>query len=198
VTNERDGDDPDPDSCPPRVEQAMGPAVTVRQDASLQEVAERMLEHGVPAVVVVDERGEVRGALAERQLTLNSRYLRLAGVKVPRIRGQWVSPLEEVEAAWLAARTVSAGELMDTRLTYATVGEPVGVVVERMLRHGADYAVVRAGMSVVGVLSGHDLLWRVAGRVPAEHPVGAAKQAAHCGIRGAQSGVAKWLTGAWR
>jgi CBS domain-containing protein len=100
----------------------------------------------------------VVGLITERQLTLDGRYLRLASTKVPRIHGRWVTALEEVQAACIAARTVTAGELMERHFTSVCVDEPVGAAIDRLQRRDADYAVVRDGSRVVGMLSGRDLL----------------------------------------
>src|SRR5216683_7858768 len=98
-------------SCRPRVEDTMGPAITVPVDATLHEVASLMLGRQVQVVLVVDDHGEVRGAISEQRLTLDPAYLRMASVRVPRIRGRWVTQRDEVEAACVAAQTVTAREL---------------------------------------------------------------------------------------
>ncbi len=207
MDNEIDDEPSGTASSRPRVEDAMGPAITVPGDATLQEVASLMLERQVQVVLVVDDDGEVRGAISEQRLTLDPAYLRMASVRVPRIRGRWVTQRDELEAACVAAQTVTTRELMETRLTSADVGEPLGGIVERMLRRGEEYAVVRRGPEVVGVLSRHDLLRHIAGRAPAAH---SARTDADPGAAGAENhvvrfasvrprhSVAQWLLAAWR
>jgi CBS domain-containing protein len=128
--------DPGPASHPVSVEDAIRTAVLVRETATLREVASLMLEQQVDNVVVVDENGAVRGVVSDRHLTLNQTYLRLSSIKVPRLHGRWVTSGEEVEAA----ATTTAAEVVDRRLTTAEVLEPIGSVVERMLRRDAEYA----------------------------------------------------------
>jgi CBS domain-containing protein len=141
----------------------MGPVVGVREDASLRDVARVMLERPAQAVVVVDGAGEVRGVVTDRQLTLNRAMLRLASIKVPQLNGTWVTPNDALEATCVAAETVTAAEVMETRLSSASADEPVGAVVARMLEREAEYAVVRRQGFLVGMLSVHELLRMLAG-----------------------------------
>lgn len=185
----------------------MGPAITVAGDATLQEVASLMLRRQVQVVLVVDGDGVVRGAISEQRLTLDPAHLRMASVRVPRIHGRWVTQRDELEAACVAAQTVTARELMETRLISGNVGEPLGAIVERMLRRGEEYAVVRRGTDVVGVLSRHDLLRHIAGGAPvADSACGHARPDAagadghhvrFASVRPRYS-VAQWLLPAWR
>jgi CBS domain-containing protein len=141
----------------------MRPAVAVGADATLQEVAGVMLERQVQAVLVVNASMQVLGVVTERQLTLDAGYLQLACLRVPRINGRLVSRSDEVDAARIAARTVTVDEVMERRLTLASPDEPLGQVVERMLQREADFAVVRQGNDLVGTIDGHALLQQVAG-----------------------------------
>lgn len=143
----------------------MGPAVLVRQDTTLQEIARLMLERDVDSMVVVAADGAVRGVVTDRDLTLNQRNLRLAAIQLPRLNGHWVTSCDAVDAACVAATTMTAEEVMDTRLTTANVVEPIGTVVERMVRRDANYALVLQDADVVGLLGRRDLLRLVAGQV---------------------------------
>jgi CBS domain-containing protein len=150
--------EPDSSRCHLHVEEAMGPVVVVWSDASLREVAGVLLTRGVASVAVVDASGTVRGVVTEKHLTLNQRYLRLASIQVARLNGQWVTPSTELEAARVAARTITAAEVMDTRLTSAKFGESLSEVVERMLRREVEYALVWRDGVAVGMLGRRDLL----------------------------------------
>lgn len=160
--------EPGPPSQPVSLEDALGPAVLVRETTTLREVASLMLERQVDNVVVVDAGGAVRGVVTDRDLTLNQRYLRFSAIKVPRLGGHWVTPGDEVEAACVAAATMTAADLMDSHLMTVTLLEPIGPVVDRMLRRDAEYALVLRGGDVVGLLGRRDLLRLVAG-LPESH-----------------------------
>jgi CBS domain-containing protein len=169
--------DPGPASHPVSVKDAIRTAVLVRETATLREVASLMLEQQVDNVVVVDANGAVRGVVSDRHLTLNQTYLRLSSIKVPRLHGRWVTSGDEVEAACVAAATTTAAEVMDRRLTTAEVLEPIGSVVERMLRRDAEYALVLRDGDVVGLFGRRELLRLVAG-LPEAHPVSLARSGA--------------------
>jgi CBS domain-containing protein len=155
----------DGDAEPPslRVRDIMRPAVVVGMDATLQEVARVMLERHVPAVLVVNASMQVLGVVTERQLTLDAGYLRLACLRVPRINGRPVTRFDEIDAARIAARTMTVDEVMERRLTFASSDELLGEVVERMLQRAAACAVVRQGDELVGTIDGQALLYQVAG-----------------------------------
>jgi CBS domain-containing protein len=134
----------------------MGPAVLIRETTTLCEVAKLMLECAVDEVVVVDADGAVRGVVTERALTLNPRFLRMSAITLP---GR-----DDVEATCIAARTATVGEVMDSRVTTASVDKAVGTVVDRMIRRDAEYALVLRDGAVIGLLGRRDLLRLIAGQ----------------------------------
>jgi CBS domain-containing protein len=148
---------------PLRVGDVMRPAVVVREDAPIREVASLMLARNVQGVLVTDAHQQAVGVVTERQLTLDERYLTLASVRVRQLYSRPLTGTEEMEAAYIAAGAVTARDVMEKCLTCAGADEPVGVVVERMLRKSAEYAVIRDGATVVGMLDSTDLLRRIAG-----------------------------------
>jgi CBS domain-containing protein len=142
----------------------MGPVVLVREDTPLRDVASLMLEHQVESVVVADGTGAVRGVVADSDLTLNQRLLRYSAITVPRLNLHWVTLREQVDAALVAAETMTARDAMDRRVTTAKLSEPLGSVVDRMLQRDAQCALVLVDGDVVGMLGRRDLLRLVAGR----------------------------------
>jgi CBS domain-containing protein len=177
----------------------MGPVVVVRLDTSVREVASLMLAQRAQGVLVVDDHAEVVGVVTERQLTLDGHYLRLACTEVPEIDGRWVTALQEVDAACIAARTLTARDVMDRRLTSACTDEPLGAVVERLLCRDADYAVIHEGDTVVGILGGHELLLKLAGEACTARPQADALhvngQRVHVGMQGQRRPLIRWLLG---
>jgi predicted transcriptional regulator len=67
-----------------------------------------------------------------------------------------------MEAASLVARTATAVEVMDRRFASATPDEPMGTVVQRMLNHEVECALVWEAGVVVGMLGRRDLLQLIA------------------------------------
>jgi CBS domain-containing protein len=161
-----------------------------------------MLVRQVQAVLVVDAQAKVVRAVTERQLTLNGHYMRLACAEVPEIDGRSVTTLDEVDAACIAARTLTARDAMERSLLSVCSDEPVAAVVERMLRRDADCAVVQRGGSVLGMLGSHDLLRRVAGnaatgRTPAD-TLCVSGRPVHIGSDRDMRHVKNWFGGLWR
>ena len=60
--------------------------------------------------------------------------------------------------------TMAASELMDRRITTAELVEPLGRVVDRMLRRDAESALVQVGGTVIGTLGRRELLRLIAGQ----------------------------------
>jgi CBS domain-containing protein len=147
---------------PLRVEDAMGPVVLVRSDMPLRAVARVLLDRAVASAVVVDAAGTVRGIVTEQQLTLSQQYLRRASLQVPQLDGQSVAPADDVEAACVVARTLTAAVIMEKRLTTANFGERLCDVVQRMMQREAEYALVWRDGVAVGMLGRRDLLRLVA------------------------------------
>jgi CBS domain-containing protein len=144
----------------------MSPAVVVLEDTPVREVAGLMLDRHVQGVLVTDPHQQAVGILTVRQLTLEERYLTMASVRAWEFSARPLTRLDQMEAACVAAEVVTARDVMEKRLTCARADEPVGVVVARMLRTGAEYAVVHEGTAVVGMLGASDLLRALAGRGP--------------------------------
>ena len=137
------------------------PAVTVDADATIEEAARTMIEHGVGAVPVVGADGRVCGILAEsdfagREVVLSeSRYG--AQTRVPKLLGTLMVG-DRLEPILEAAAKRSVREVMSAPVLAAVEGEPVQQALERMLHHEVGHLpVVRRGVPV-GMLAHHDLL----------------------------------------
>jgi hypothetical protein len=94
----------------------MGPAVLVSEDTPLRGVAALMLERHIENVLVADAAGAVGGLVTDRDLTLNQRNLRYTAIKVPRLNDHWVTSGDQVDAACIAAETMTAREVRDRRI----------------------------------------------------------------------------------
>ena len=165
-------EEPDGWSGPLKLEQVMGPAVLIRPETTVRQAASLMLERQVDVLVVVNDRGAIRGVVTEHGLTLNPHHLRMCSIRVPHVRGRWVTASDELEAACVAAATLTANDVMERRVSSATPDEAVGLVVERMVRRDVEYALVRQGEAILGVLSRHNLLELIAGNAePAQEVV---------------------------
>jgi CBS domain-containing protein len=133
------------------------PAVVVREDARLEEIAQLLIDHGIGGVPVVDAQGHVSGIITESDFTGKLRYFRFPAYPVPRLFGEWVMD-DQFESMYRAGRTIAAREVMSAPVIAAAEDELVGVVIQRMLRHDLRrLPVVRDGVAI-GMLTRHDLL----------------------------------------
>jgi CBS-domain-containing membrane protein len=124
------------------------PVVTVTPDARLKDVAATLVEHGVNAVPVVDERGRLAGIVSEADLLK---------ADPPQDNGaRFGSPTRN----GLPPRT--AREVMTQAVYTMTVDADAAAAARLMLRHGLKSVPVLDGDRVVGILARRDLLRLVA------------------------------------
>jgi CBS domain-containing protein len=142
----------------------MGPIITVSSGATLREVAQQMLTADVQGAVGVDAHDNAIGIVTERQLAFDERHLTLASLRIADIGGRPVTRLDGVDAACIAATTLTARDVMEQWFPVAEVHEPLGSLIDRMNRRESDLALIHCGGEVVGLLGRRDLLRRVAGQ----------------------------------
>ncbi len=133
------------------------PLVTVREDATLEEVAHTMLKHRVGSMPVVDQDGRLTGMLTGTDFSIREKSIPFTDVTALSLFGYWV-PGEDVEHIYALGRTIRARELMSCPVVTATEQETVSAVVARMRKHRITHIpVLRKGLPV-GMVSRHDLL----------------------------------------
>jgi CBS domain-containing protein len=133
------------------------PVTVVQEDATLEEVAQTMLDRGIGCVPVVDREGRLTGVIVESDFTGKERGFPFSAYVAPQLLGEWVTK-EGVERIYEAARTRTAKEIMTTQPAMATEDEEVTELVAEMIDHGLHrMPVVRNGVPV-GIVTRHDLL----------------------------------------
>ncbi len=133
------------------------PAVVVREDASLLEVAQTMLAHNLGGLPVVDSEGRLRGIVTEADFLGSERGVPFSAFLVPQVFGQWI-PKEGIERIHKAARSRKVREIMHAPVVSATEEESVTSLVERMVRQRLTRLPVVREDKVVGIVTRHDLL----------------------------------------
>jgi CBS domain-containing protein len=128
--------------------------VTVRADASVGDIAQRLVDHGVSGLPVVDERGQLIGIVTEADLIPREAYPRrrralglLSDVWHGR-RHQWAKK---------TAGSVAA-DVMTTPAVSCRPDEDVRVAARRMLERGVKRLPVVEHDRPVGIISRHDVL----------------------------------------
>ena len=141
-----------------RVKQIMSqPVITVREEATLEQIAKIMLEHRIACVPVVNDSGVMVGVVTESDFTAKEKRFPFTSFRVPQLFGQYIDK-GEVDPIYQAARDITAREVMTAQVISVTENEFVRVVLEQMLHHKINHIpVVRDGVPV-GIVARHDLL----------------------------------------
>ncbi|MBI4311300.1 MAG: CBS domain-containing protein [Chloroflexi bacterium] len=136
------------------------PVVTVRPDDTVQEAARLMLQHEVSCLVVVDEKRHVAGILTHSDFGLHRKLVPLAD-NLYQMLGSWADPktVEDI-AHKVAVRRVK--DVMTREVEVVSEDEPVGAVVEKMLRRQVNRLPVVRDKELVGIITRHDLLKLIA------------------------------------
>lgn len=141
-----------------RVKQIMSqPVITVREEATLEEVAKIMLAHRIACVPVVNDAGVIVGVVTESDFTAKEKSFPFAGFSLPQLFGHFIDK-GEVDSIYQAARNITAREIMTTQVISVTENELVRAVLEQMHKHQINHVpVVRNGVPV-GIVARHDIL----------------------------------------
>lgn len=124
--------------------------VTVHPDAPFKQVVQRMLENGIDAVPVVDERGTLRGIVSGADLTCHEE-------KPPTVTSLLVGGRTARTHA-RKARGRTAADLMTAPVQTASPSDGVCEALAQMGRAKVGRLVVVDGGRIVGVLTRSDLL----------------------------------------
>jgi CBS domain-containing protein len=103
--------------------------VTVDPGQSLQHAAQAMLEHGIGSVVV-EQRGQIVGMLAERDVMHAA--ARLGDVGQARVADHMTAPVVTASPNWDV--TVAAAEMHDRRIRHLVVLEQGAAASARSVR----------------------------------------------------------------
>lgn len=133
------------------------PVLTVTQDRTLEEVANKMLNNRVGGLPVVDDNGKIVGMVTESDFSAKEHAIPFSRIYSPQLFGEWMSK-ENVEKAYEAARSIQVKEIMTKPAITILEDDTVAEAVRRMLeRRVHRIPVVRDGIPV-GIISRHDLL----------------------------------------
>jgi len=133
------------------------PALTVSEDATLEDVARIMLDRGIGGLPVVDAEGHLRGIVTESDFCGRECFVPFSAYKLPRMFGQWM-PTDGVEAIYRTARAMKAGAVMSHPVVTTTEDEPISSLVRRMIERNIKRLPVVRGDIPIGMITRHDLL----------------------------------------
>jgi CBS domain-containing protein len=140
------------------------PVRVVREDCSLETAALMMLEHGMGCLPIVDARGKLVGILTESDFAGQEKGIPFSLYKFPQVFGEWM-PKDGVEKMFDAARKRTVGEFMNRRVVTIDVEDSVEAAITAMQRTGYHRIPVLADGAPVGIITRHDLLRLMVGRL---------------------------------
>ena len=132
------------------------PVITIRDDASVEEAAQLILERATSCLPVLGDNGDLVGILTHTDFGFHRRFLPMAS-HLYTLMGSWVEPdtLEEV------ARAVSSKRVRDVMShPVVTVQESTTVaeVAELMLNKNINRFPVMRGNELIGIITRHDFI----------------------------------------
>jgi CBS domain-containing protein len=134
-----------------------GEVVAVRPETTVREIARLLVGRRIGGVPVVNDEGEVIGAVNEGDLFLKRKRVPFARMEAPALFGRFVNP-EEIAEEYRGACGLTAADVM--RRAVVTVGawDHVGRVAETMTRHGLRRVPVVSEGKLVGIISRSDII----------------------------------------
>jgi CBS domain-containing protein len=133
------------------------PPITARQEETLATVAQRMLDHQVGSVLVLNDQGQLVGIVTEDDFNLHDAGVPFSPLRLPMLLGQW-SSAEEIEQIYRAARQRRVSEIMQRSVPVVDVETPVHEIAQLMLQHKLKRLAVTHAGEVVGVITPRNFL----------------------------------------
>lgn len=133
------------------------PVIAVREDATLEEVAQTMIENKFGCVPVVNERGELSGIISETDFAAKGKGIPFSTFQAPQVFGRWLGK-SGVEDLYEAARAIPARQTMTRDIVTVTEDASIESVLELMLKHDVNRIPVLRGKVPVGIVARYDLL----------------------------------------
>jgi CBS domain-containing protein len=133
------------------------PAITAREDATLEQIARTMMEHRIGGVPIVDSNGGLCGILTESDFTEKERFVPFSMFRAPQLFGEWFSP-EGIDRVYRAARQIAAREVMTRPVITAAESASIHEIMTQMVRHEVHRIPILRDGRPVGIVTRHDLL----------------------------------------
>ncbi len=133
------------------------PVITLDPQMTVAQAWERMLEHSIKAMPVVNEQQQVVGILTDEDL------IRRAGLQQHlSVAARLDQPMNEKQLAALRSSTLRVADVMTRPVITASAGESLGVGAARLAKHSIKrLPVVDGAGKLVGVVARVDVLRQV-------------------------------------
>jgi CBS domain-containing protein len=133
------------------------PVVTAHEDATLEEVAQTMLDHRVWGLPVVNDHGEMTGIITEADFAVKEAGVPFSRFRAPQLFGNWIGR-EQIEKLYNAARSLKARDVMSSPVVTVTEDDPIELAIQIMGSRGFKRIPVVRGNIPVGIIARNDLL----------------------------------------
>jgi CBS domain-containing protein len=133
------------------------PVITVREDATLEEVARIMLDHRFGSVPVVNEQGTMIGLITESDFAARGKGVPFTSFEMPQVFGHWLGK-SGVEQMYQKAREILARDTMTRDVITIEEDATIEDVLELMLRYDVNRLPVVRDKILVGIVARYDLL----------------------------------------
>lgn len=137
--------------------------VTVKPDTPVDEVARLLVGRSIGGLPVVSDEGMLIGIVTETDLFLKEKGVPFSMVKLPSLFNEWVKP-ERLQELYANAHRYTAADIMTQSVVTATPDTDVCQLAELMMRHRIKRIPVVDGGRLVGIVTRHDLIRRLACR----------------------------------
>jgi CBS domain-containing protein len=149
-----------------RVDEIMNHSVvTIHEDATLEEVAQIMLDHHVWGLPVINDRGEMTGIITDSDFAVKESRIPFSRIRARQLFGDWIGK-EQIEKLYESARTLKARDVMSSPVVAVTKDEPIDKVIQIMVSRGFKHIPVVSGAVPVGIIARKDFL-KLMARKPA-------------------------------
>lgn len=132
------------------------PVVTVREEATLEEVARLMLERNIGGIPVVKADGRLAGIVTESDFSAKKEPVPFSLLRLPSVLGHWLQ--DSVERTYREARTIEAKRVMTANVVTVSEDDPIELAVRRMCENDVHRLPVVRGGVPVGIVTRQDLL----------------------------------------
>lgn len=132
------------------------PVITIREDTSLQKVAQIMLENRIGGLPVINESGDLTGIITESDFTAKEKCVPFSMFRAPQLFGTWLG--NDAEDLYARAKNIPAREVMSTSVVTVTENDSIEKVLELILKCDINRIPVVKDRKPVGIVARRDLL----------------------------------------
>ena len=140
------------------------PVAVLYEDRNLEEAALLMLDKRVSGLPIISSKGNIVGIITESDFSAKRHTAPLSRIFAPSLFGEWMTK-PELEKAYEEARSIKVKEIMSKPVITATEDEHLSDVVVKLLENNIRRVPVVRSEKPVGIISRHDLLKLVAGKM---------------------------------